>query len=119
MASPKNIRRVPDWLLDKVKKLSPKPLIAGCVKKITAAELKAGRYKHIGLSWLNDKPQFPESIVPSAKNGHYSTKNANGYEVKRTDLPMVTKTVTINTPNFGDWSRGSHTVDFSREVYQR
>lgn len=32
---------------------------------------------------------------------------------------MVSKSYSVETPNWGDWSKGSHEVDFSREVYRR
>lgn len=32
---------------------------------------------------------------------------------------METKAYSIETPNFGDWSKGSHEVTVDREVYQR
>lgn len=32
---------------------------------------------------------------------------------------MVTRTISVETPNWGDWSYGSHDVNFDREVYQR
>jgi hypothetical protein len=43
----------------------------------------------------------------------------NGWDVKRTDLPMITKSYSWETPNFGDGSTyGYHTTYRSREVYQ-
>jgi hypothetical protein len=119
MAQRKNFRKIPDWISDKVAQLKPRPIVAGCVKKLTASEIKKGAYKHLGISWRNGKPEFPASIVPPADNGRYSDRNANGYEIVRHDLPMVTRTYSFDTPNWGDWSRGSHEVSFDREAYQR
>jgi hypothetical protein len=39
--------------------------------------------------------------------------------IRLKDLPKVTKTQDLEAPNFGDWSKGSHTVSWEREVYQR
>jgi len=32
---------------------------------------------------------------------------------------MVTKTFSAETPNWGDWSNGSHEISWDRDVYQR
>lgn len=57
--------------------------------------------------------------MPDVRVGTYSRTNVEGKEIIRKDLPKTTKTVYIETPNYGDWSLGSHTVDIRREVYQR
>jgi hypothetical protein len=51
--------------------------------------------------------------------GRYSKRNREGWEVVHRDLPMITQTRSLETPNFGDWSNGSHTVWIDRDVYQR
>ena len=51
--------------------------------------------------------------------GPYSTKNREGWETKRDDLPKITRTFTFDVPNWGDPSNGYHSVDQDREVYQR
>lgn len=115
----RNLLKVPDSISHKIARLKPRPIVVGCLLKINAGEIRKGQFMHIGISWSGGKPEFSSSIVPSPKNGRYSYRNANGYEVVRRDLPMVTKTYSIETPNYGDWSLGSHDVSFDREVYQR
>jgi hypothetical protein len=39
--------------------------------------------------------------------------------VVRKDLPMIKKTRSWYTPNWGDWSRGSHLHTHTRDIYQR
>ena len=51
--------------------------------------------------------------------GKYSRTNIAGEEIVRKDLPMITKTFAVETPNYGDWTYGSHDVYFDREVYVR
>jgi hypothetical protein len=62
---------------------------------------------------------LPERTLPLAAMGRYSTRNREGWTVKHKELPMVTETFYFETPNFGDWSRGSHTTSREREVYQK
>lgn len=40
-------------------------------------------------------------------------------QVVRRDLPMMKRTFAMQTPNFGDWSKGSHTIWMDRDVYPR
>jgi hypothetical protein len=61
----------------------------------------------------------PSPFIPKASAGRYSKANVEGKDAIRKDLPMVTKTFSWETPNWGDWSYGSHTHTVDREVYQR
>lgn len=57
--------------------------------------------------------------LPAADAGKWSQRNAFGYDIRRTDWPMVTKTHVFETPNFGDAATyGSHMHVWEREVYQ-
>ena len=57
--------------------------------------------------------------MPPPMNGKFSLWNADGREIIRKDLPMITKIFTFEVPNFGDWGKGSHDIDVPRDVYQR
>lgn len=115
----RNLRKIPDWLLAKARGFPEEELVAACVKRVSASEVRAGRYAHLGIRFNGDELSFPESRLPSAGAGRYSLKNALGYTLVRKDLPKITKTFSMEVPNFGDWSRGSHTVNIDREVYRR
>ena len=71
------------------------------------------------MSIQGDRPTFPSRIVPEPAFGTYSLRNVEGQEIVRRDLPMVTKTFSAETPNWGDWSNGSHEISWDRDVYQR
>jgi hypothetical protein len=115
----KNIRKIPQNILDLLDNLVGKNIIAACTVKFREEDIKLGEYAHLGLSLENGKVAFPETILPNTSNGHYSYYNVHGQEKVLHDLPMTTKSYTLETPNFGDWSKGSHSVDLSRWVYQR
>lgn len=93
--------------------------VVGCIKTIPRSQLEAGTYVHLGLGYVGGRAVVPDSRVPLAELGPYSTKNREGWEVKRDDLPMITKTFSFDVPNWGDPSNGYHTVEQEREVYQR
>jgi len=94
-------------------------VVVAAVKQISATDLAAGIYKHLGMSLVNGEPRFSERVLPNPETGKFSLWNADGQEVVRKDLPMVSKRISFDAPNYGDWSNGSHEVSWDREVYQR
>jgi hypothetical protein len=119
MGKQRNFRKTPDHIRDKIKKIKSPNVRVGCIARLSVADIAAGHYKHLNIGIKNGTPSFPSSVVPDGSAGRYSDANANGKEIIRTDLPMVTKTITIDSPNFGDWSKGSHDVEWRRDIYQR
>lgn len=115
----KNFRRTPEPIRKKVMNIDGNEVVAAAVKKISASELRSGLYQHLGMSLGPEGPVFPEQMMPGPMNGKFSMWNAQGREVVRKDLPMVTKTFSVEAPNFGDWTKGTHEVEWDREVYQR
>ena len=68
---------------------------------------------------IGDGSPLPDEVLPDPKRGTWARRNVEGWSIKREDLPKVSKTFSHESPNFGDWSRGSHEVSVDREVYQR
>lgn len=115
----KSFRKIPETIQRKAEKLKTNNIRVGCVVKLSASDIADGAYDHLGISLEKQKLSFPSSTVPDASAGRYSDWNANGEELVRKDLPMVTKAFSWESPNYGDWSNGSHTVEVYRDVYQR
>ncbi len=114
-----NLRKIPGWIMAKIVKFSNKDFLVACVKKISVNDIIANKYKHLSIQLKDGKVQFPSTLIPKEEVGKYSKRNINGIEVVRKDLPMRTKKYSFYTPNFGDWSKGSHEVEFEKEIYQR
>lgn len=114
-----NIRRVPEPILMKVKALPKNDVVVGCVKRMPASDIAAGKYGHLQIQLDGDTPSFPNRIMPFPEVGRYSRMNVEGKEIVRTDLPKMIREYSWETPNYGDWSLGSHTCYMDREVYQR
>ncbi len=89
------------------------------VKSIPTAVLQGRMFGHMGIGIINGALSHLARILPPAVMGKYSTRNREGWTVVRRDLPKITEMFYLDTPNFGDWSRGSHTIEYEREVYQR
>jgi hypothetical protein len=116
----RNIRRVSAPVIAKLRQIpNGVGIVPVCSKRITAADLKAGTFRHLKIKLDDDQPSFPSAILPSDKIGPYSHKNCTGWEVKRTDLPMVPKSIYLgDRPIYGDWSNGSFPLWQERMVYQ-
>lgn len=93
--------------------------IVSCIQKIGAEKIRSGVFSHLEISWPDDGLVYPSKILPPVEIGRYSKKNQTGYEVVHKDRPMTTRSWTVESPNFGDPSKGYHDVEFSQPVYQR
>jgi len=113
----KNIRSVPQRILDRIRSFELDDIVVACVKRLNPEDIP--RYAHLGLKIEAGKLVMPGPAVPPARAGRYSKANVEGREVIRKDLPMVTRSYSWESPNWGDWSNGSHTHTVTRDVYQR
>jgi hypothetical protein len=115
----KSFRAIPADIQRKIESLKSKTVVVGCATKLSAKDIHDGVYRHLGIVLESGNLRHPERIVPDSSAGSASDFNANGRVIVRKDLPKITKVFTVETPNFGDWSKGSHDVSQSRKVYQR
>jgi hypothetical protein len=116
----KSHRKVPPSIAAELARITPTLVVVAATKKIPVRDIVEGLYDHLGLPFDGADLSVVPGIVPSGKVGRYSDRNVNGWVVKRTDLPKITKTFSWETPNFGDASTyGTHTHYQAREVYQQ
>jgi hypothetical protein len=110
----KSFRKLPPEIRGQIKRCGSKPFIIYGVVKIKYGD----ELPNIpGLVIASDSIS-PAETLPAPK-GLWTRRNINGWEITRKDWPKITKTFSHESPNFGDWSKGSHTVSVEREVYQR
>lgn len=115
----KNFRAIPPVIKEKLDSIDDRIVIIAGAKKIPASDIVDGVYSHVGLRIVEGELVIVENQFPDGENGRFSDKNVSGWEIKRTDLPKITKTYTWESPNFGDPSRGHHTQSMDRLVYQK
>lgn len=116
----RNVRKLPDAVQLKLKKIHSPAVVAMCVKPISLADIDIGLYEHLSIRLENGQIAYEESLLPSVDMGPYSKKNAEGWERRRTDLPMIKKSIYVgDRPKYGDWSNGSFALWQEREVFQR
>ena len=117
--SKRNLNKVPKDIRSKLDKISSQQIVAGCAKTFSSKALKEGAFSHLGIKLDEEGLHIPESMVPPIQRGKYSRRNSQGQEVVRKDLPMETYSVTFDAPNFGDSSKGTHDVTWTKERYIR
>jgi hypothetical protein len=115
----KNFRKIPDAIRIKAAGLGTASVVVGALREIPRVDVEAGVWAHLDIRLDGGEVLVPESAVPPASRGRFSRANREGMDVVRRDLPKIKKTFSVETPNWGDWSRGSHDMSWTREVYQK
>jgi len=115
----KNILKIPPAILQKLGRYHDSQVIVAVVKKVPVSAIAAGSYKHLCITESAGIPTVPSFVVPHAHQGDFSNRNVRGWVVVRKDLPKITKTYSFDSPNWGDWSNGSHEVEWDRLIYRR
>ncbi len=116
---PKNFRKIPSTIKTQLRRLGNQNIVVGCSKTYSADEIASGKLNRLGVELSAKGLTFPSSIIPPGTGGKYSDRNINGYEVIRKDLPKETHYNSFESPDYGDWSKGSHTVNMPYEKYPR
>ncbi|WP_277057925.1 hypothetical protein [Trichlorobacter lovleyi] len=114
-----SFRAIPQSIRIGLEAIPTNYIIVGCVKKIPRSAIAEDKFSHLGITMVGGQLSFPTEIVPPPENGKSSSINFEGQEIVRKDLPKVSKAFPVETPNFGDWSKGSHTIYWKRQVYLR
>ncbi len=115
----RNYRKIPQMVLTTIEAMASDEVMVACVTKIKESDITQEKFAHLGIRLDGKNISFPAMVLPNISMGKYSRVNVEGDEIVRKDLPMITKTFAVETPNYGDWSYGSHDVYFDREVYVR
>lgn len=116
----RNYAKIPKSISDAMAKIDSDLLIVAQSQKVPHVDIELGEYAHLGITDSNGEILFPDEVIPPAEMGKFSTRNREGWEYPRKDLPKITRTYTWETPNFGDASTyGTHMHSQDREVYQR
>jgi hypothetical protein len=115
----KNLNKIPDNIRERVNALGATNMVVACSLKIPAEEILKGVFQHLEINLVDGNLQFPARILPSPEAGRYSRYNLFGREEVYRDEPMINKSYSVDSPNFGDWSKGSHEVIWDRRVFQR
>ena len=115
----KTFRKLPISISARLGKLDSQQMIVAALKSLKYNDIRDGLYEHLGIEFQGDEVAWPKSVIPVAVVGRASSYNLNGKEIVRKDLPKETKTFSFEAPNFGDFTKGTHDVSFTKDCYQR
>lgn len=120
MARKKNVRLIPKHVFNKISRIESSEIVVGAAKVFKAAELKEGILSHLNINLTSNGLTFPNEIIPPSNIGKFSTRNREGYIVKRKDLGKQTIGYrTAEVPNWGDSWKGTHPVDLPIKGYPK
>jgi len=94
-------------------------LVVGCAREVTVSAVRAGDWSHAGITASGGKLVVPEGFLPPREMGRFSRWNIDGRKVALRDRPKVTVSFCHDSPNFGDYAKGTHQVCWDREVWQK
>jgi hypothetical protein len=117
--NPKNFRKIPDRIINLVNQILGNNLIVSCLKQYSADDIRNGTLAHLGISLTGNGLSFPATIIPDESQGKHSYINTHGRVIIRRDLPKITKYRSMVVPNWGDYSKGEHTINMPYRCYVR
>lgn len=91
----------------------------GCSRRIEPGDVDAGLWDHTGIAVAGATLDVPGGFLPPRGMGRHSRWNIDGRKVPMKDRPKIVVTFCHDSPNFGDYSKGSHIVCHDREVWQK
>lgn len=68
----KNLKRIPDSILDKIKKIEGDKVVAACGVGIRSARIIDGDFKHLGIEIVEGDLKYPERVLPRPDVGYCS-----------------------------------------------
>lgn len=114
-----NYRSIPPFVTEALAKIDGDLIAVAATKKIPRTDIESGQYTHVGLRAEGGQIVTSGPVLPPADAGKWSERNGFGWDRKRQDWPMVQKTWTFESPNFGDGSRNGWTMrSWTKDVYQ-
>lgn len=115
----KGFRALPQTILAEIDRIAGTDVKVMAGKRISADEVAAGTYAHLGLTTEKLVVGRRWEVVPPMTAGTTSKRNGEGWTVTRKDLPKYTKYFYRDIPNYGDAARnGWTTAAIPREVYE-
>lgn len=116
----KSFRSIPASIEARIAKMESKHVQILAGKAISLDDIDAGEYEHLALTTENLKLGNRWDILPDPTTGRTSTRNLEGWEIIRKDLPKYKKYFYQDIPIYGDAARnGWATAAIPREVYHR
>lgn len=114
----KHFRKVPKKVTAKINSFKSDTILVSIettLSKESLAKFRSSSLLNTSQYKTNELEDF--SFLPPATVGTYSRRNIEGRSITLRNKPKVQKSWTIEGPNFGDYSKGTHTVVHSKLVF--
>jgi hypothetical protein len=114
----RSVRKVPSFIETRLSSIGNEFCVA-VARRISIADIQAGLYTHVGLSWKNGQVSVLAASVPQKEYGRFARLNVEGQEIVRRDLPKIDKAITFLNPRLFGIAGNSCTITQIRQVYPR
>ncbi|MGI4879193.1 MAG: hypothetical protein ACRYG4_17095 [Janthinobacterium lividum] len=114
-----NYLSIPVSVSNALQSIAGNVVAVAAIKKVSMSDIENGQYLHLGLHIKNGEVFTSGAVMPPVDAGKWSERNAFSWDRKRQDWPMVQKTWTFESPNFGNGARNGWTMrSWTKDVYQ-
>ncbi|XXO40635.1 hypothetical protein ACSEXT_16185 [Lactiplantibacillus plantarum] len=116
----KHFRKVPKKVTTKINSFKSDTILVSIETTLSKESLTKFRSSSLLNTSQYKTNEFEDfSFLPPATVGTYSRRNIEGRSITLRNNPKVQKSWTIEGPNFGDYSKGTHTVVHSKLVFPK
>lgn len=115
-----HFRKTPEKLLFELSQIQSNTVLVSTNISVSTKDITDGKYKKWNINSIDDlSDKAPIDFIPSKKEGPTSKINLVGKTIILRDLPKEDKSWNITGPNFGDYSKGTHTATITKPVFQK
>lgn len=114
-----HFRRIPDYINRELDGIESPFVVVSATLKVSLEDIAKGEYRNLGITINEGELSFNPSFLPPPANGTHSRTNLNGKIIPLKDKPKVPKKYYWISPNFGDFSKGTHLSSRTIMVYQK
>lgn len=116
----KHFRKVPKKVTAKVNSFKSDTILVSVETTLSKELLVKFRSSSLFATSQDQTDELGDFLFLPPKNvGTYSKRNIEGRSIALRNMPKVTKSWTIEGPNFGDYTKGTHTVVHSKLVFPK
>ncbi len=115
-----HFRKIPEKLLFELSQIKSDTVLVSTNISVSIKDVADGKYKNWNINSISDLADDSViDFIPSKKEGPTSKINLVGRTIILRDLPKEDKSWNITGPNFGDYSKGTHTATITKPVFQK
>ncbi len=115
----KNFRVIPTLTEESIKEIKNRFIKVGRTIIATQKDIVDGKYKKLGITFINNKISYKNEMLPDKKSGRFSKYNFEGRVVPRYDLPKIKKTFSIDYYPWGNTDLPMETAYYEKPVAQK